>query len=62
MNPIVVMIIIGLAVLIDYFWLDRNKSRWGWMKNWSSFGKGLFFSVFIIISILIYVGLSVVYF
>lgn len=56
------MIIIGLVVLRDCFWLDRNKSRWGWMKNWSSFGKGLFFSVFIIISMLIYVGLSVVYF
>lgn len=62
MNPIVLMIIIGLAVLIDCFWLDRNKSRWGWMTTWSSLGNGLCFSVFIIISMLIYVGISVVYF
>lgn len=62
MNPIIVIIIIGLAVLIDCFWLDVNKKRWGWMKNWTSLSKGIFFSAFIIVSVLLYFAISAVYF
>ncbi|HEO8419255.1 hypothetical protein [Niallia sp. FSL W8-0635] len=62
MNPLIVIMIIGLAVLIDCFWLDVNKKRWGWMKNWNSLRKGIFFSGFIIVSVLIYVAISAVYF
>ncbi|UOR13959.1 hypothetical protein MUO15_09415 [Halobacillus amylolyticus] len=47
-----------LAVLFDFFWLDVDRKRWGWMKNWTKFQKGLFFSGFAVVSVLIYVGLS----
>lgn len=62
MNPLIVIMIIGLAVLIDCFWLDVNKKRWGWMKNWTSFSKRMFFSAFIIVSVLLYFAISAVYF
>lgn len=62
MSPFIAFLIIILAVLADYFWFDVDKKRWGWMKNWSKLNKGLFFSGFIVISILIYMGLSVKYF
>ncbi|WP_312094351.1 hypothetical protein [Niallia sp.] len=62
MNPLIVIMIIGLAVLIDCFWLDVNKNRWGWMKNWNRLSKGMFFSAFIIVSVLLYFAISAVYF
>ncbi|WP_075980136.1 hypothetical protein [Bacillus massilinigeriensis] len=62
MSPFIALFIIILAVLADCFWFDVDKKRWGWMKNWSKLNKGLFFSGFIVISILIYMSLSVKYF
>ncbi|WP_077619553.1 hypothetical protein [Bacillus sinesaloumensis] len=62
MNPFIVLFLIGLAVAADYFWFDVDKKRWGWMKNWSTFTKGLFVSGFVIVSILIYIGLSMTFF
>ena len=62
MNFAIPLIIIILAVLADYFWFDVDKKRWGWMKNWSAFYKSLFFFGFIVVSVLIYLGLSTEYF
>ncbi|UJL47349.1 hypothetical protein KFZ58_05505 [Virgibacillus sp. NKC19-16] len=53
-----VILIVVLAVIVDVFWLDIYRKRWGWMKNWSNLNKALFFSGFIIVSGLIYFGLS----
>lgn len=58
MSPFVVLFIIVLAVLADYLLFDVDKKRWGWMKNWSSLNKGLFFVGFTIVSVFIYIGLS----
>jgi hypothetical protein len=61
MGSFVALGIILLAVVADYYWFDVDKKRWGWMKNWSKFSKGLFFTGFIIVSVLVYLGLSTEY-
>lgn len=58
MGAFTVLMFVVSAVVVDFFWLDVDRKRWGWIKNWSRFQKGLFFSGFIIVSVLIYVGLS----
>ncbi|MFE7062020.1 MULTISPECIES: hypothetical protein [Sutcliffiella] len=62
MNSFLVFIILIFTVVIDYYWLDTDRKRWGWMKNWSTRNKILFFSGFIAVSSLIYLGLSYKYF
>ncbi|MEH7386409.1 hypothetical protein V7147_13530 [Bacillus sp. JJ1521] len=62
MSPFIALFILVLAVLADYFWLDVDKKRWGWMKNWSKQNKVLFFSGFTVVTVLIYFGLSIKYF
>ncbi|CAI9392338.1 MULTISPECIES: hypothetical protein [unclassified Bacillus (in: firmicutes)] len=62
MNSFIVIIIIVLAIIADFFWFDVDKKRWGWMKNWSNLQKVLFFSGFAVVSGLIYVGLSLGFF
>ncbi|MDR4889744.1 hypothetical protein RGU12_19815 [Fredinandcohnia sp. QZ13] len=62
MSPLIALLIIVVALLADYFWFDVDKKRWGWMKNWSKFHKGLFFSGFAVVTVLVYVGLSIKYF
>ena len=62
MSPVIITLLILAAVLADYFWFDVDRKRWGWMKNWSNLNKSLFFSGAIIVSALIYFGLSVNYF
>lgn len=57
-----IFLIIVLTVLVDCFFLDVNKKRWGWMKNWTNLSKRFFFVGFIIVSVLIYIGLSNKYF
>nr|WP_295970093.1 hypothetical protein [uncultured Bacillus sp.] len=61
MSPIIIILMIIIAVLADYFWFGVDRKRWGWMKNWSTVNKRMFFSGFIIVSILIYLGLSIKY-
>ncbi|SEM51293.1 hypothetical protein SAMN05192533_103200 [Mesobacillus persicus] len=56
------VLIILVVVVADYFLFDMDNKRWGWMKNSSKFTKTLFFSGFIIASILIYLGMSSEYF
>ncbi|WP_079526098.1 hypothetical protein [Halobacillus hunanensis] len=55
-------LLIIVAVTVDFFWVDVDRKRWGWMKNWSKFNKVLFFSGFIAVSLIIYVGISLEYF
>ncbi|UOR12903.1 hypothetical protein [Halobacillus amylolyticus] len=61
MGSFAALLIILLAAVVDFFWIDVDRKRWGWMKNWSKFHKVLFFSGFIAVSIIIYVGLSLEY-
>lgn len=58
MAPFTVVLIVILAVIVDVFWFDIDRKRWGWMKNWSNLNKILFFSGFIVVSGVIYFGLS----
>ena len=62
MSPIIVLLIIVLAVITDYFLFDVDKKRWVWMKNWSNLHKALFFSGFVVSSVVIYYGLSLKFF
>ena len=62
MSPVIVLLIIVIAVIADYFLFDINKKRWGWMKNWSNLQKVLFFSSFVVSSVVIYFGLSLKFF
>lgn len=55
------ILIIVLAVVIDFFWMDMDRKRWGWIRNWSKFQKVLFFSGFIAVTGIIYIGLSLEY-
>ncbi|ELK44849.1 hypothetical protein [Halobacillus sp. BAB-2008] len=61
MGAITVVLVILLAVVVDFFWLDVDQRRWGWMKNWSKLQKGLFFAGFAAAALLIYAGLSLEY-
>jgi len=61
LNSFFVYLIIILAVAGDFFLLDRNRKRWGWMDKWSSKGKILFFAVILLSSVVVYFGLSVKY-
>ena len=45
MSPIIVLLIIVLAIIMDYFLFDVDKKRWGWMKNWSNLKKLCSFQV-----------------
>lgn len=58
MDVLVVSIVILLSVVLDYFWFDRDRKRWGWMKHWTSLQKGLFLSSFIVAAAAIYIGMS----
>ncbi|MBY7142780.1 hypothetical protein KFZ56_06830 [Virgibacillus sp. NKC19-3] len=58
MASFAVILIIVLAVILDVCWFDVDRKRWGWMKNWSKLNKVLFLSGFIVVSGLIYFGLS----
>lgn len=61
MGSFVIFLIIIITVLIDYYWLDIDRKRWGWIKNWSNQKKAIFFTGLIIVSSLIYLGLSIKY-
>lgn len=61
MGAFTVYLILIAAIVFDFFWLDVEQKRWGWMKNWSRLHKGLFFSGFIAVTACIYIGLSLNY-
>jgi hypothetical protein len=61
MGPFLVFILIILTVVVDFYWLDRDRKRWGCMKNWSSRNKIVFFVGFIVVSSLVYFVLSIKY-
>ncbi|TYS68117.1 hypothetical protein FZC76_10215 [Sutcliffiella horikoshii] len=62
MNSFLIFLILILTIFIDYYWLDTDRKRWGWMKNWSTRYKVFFFIGFIAVSSLIYLGLNFKYF
>jgi len=51
--------IIALAVIADFYWLDVDKKRWGWMKNSSKQNRILFFIAYLVALGFIYLGLSI---
>lgn len=61
MGPFLFFLLIILTLVIDFCWLDKDRKRWGWMKDWSNRNKALFFIGFIVVSSLIYFGLSIKY-
>ncbi len=61
MSTFLVYLIIALAVAGDFFLLDRNRKRWGWMDKWSNKGKVLFFTVLLLSSFVMYFGMSIKY-
>ncbi|QAS54350.1 hypothetical protein [Halobacillus litoralis] len=58
MNPLIILIIILISVTLDYLWFDVDRKRWGWMKKWPRFQKGLFLASFVIAAVVIYIGLA----
>jgi|UPI0005CCAEA1 hypothetical protein len=61
MSSFIIVLIIVLAVLVDFLWLDVDRKRWSWMRSWSKIQKIIFFVFFIVISLAIYFGLSTEY-
>ncbi|WP_078380764.1 hypothetical protein [Sutcliffiella halmapala] len=58
MGSFVIFLLIVLTVIIDFYWFDTDRKRWGWMRNWSKLNKIIFFSGFLIVSSIVYFGLS----
>ncbi|MBN8234088.1 hypothetical protein JF544_02470 [Halobacillus kuroshimensis] len=52
------LLIIIISVVVDYFWLDVDRKKWGWMKSWTRSKKALFISGFLLVTILIYTGMG----
>ncbi|TRZ40154.1 hypothetical protein CEQ21_04225 [Niallia circulans] len=61
MSSFLVFFIVILAVVVDFFWLDKKRKRWGWMNSWSKRDKILFFVGFLAISVFVYVTMGVTY-
>ncbi|MGP4077647.1 hypothetical protein [Halobacillus sp. K22] len=61
MEIVAALLIIGLAVVVDFFWFDVDRKRWGWMKNWTKVQRALFFTGLVSISFLVYLGISLEY-
>ncbi|WP_200816547.1 hypothetical protein [Halobacillus sp. Marseille-P3879] len=53
MGAILAVLIITVVLLDFFIYVDRK--RWGWMKSWTKYQKGLFFSSFIVVTILFYI-------
>jgi hypothetical protein len=47
-----------MTSVIDFYYFDHTRKRWGWMKSWSKLRKGLFFSGFLAAALFIYLGIS----
>ncbi|GEN52278.1 hypothetical protein [Halobacillus faecis] len=58
METAAIVIVIAIAVLLDYFWFDYDRKRWGWMKSWTRIQKGLFLASFFVAATVIYIGMS----
>ncbi len=62
MSSIMALVILALALLVDYFYIDRDKRRWGWLKNRSKHSKCLILTMFVVVLFFIYLGISSEYF
>lgn len=61
MSSFLVFLIVFLAVIVDFCWLDKNRKRWGWMNSWTKRDKVFFFVGFLAISVFVYVTMGVTY-
>ena len=61
MGILATLIIIILVVIADVFMFDKDRKRWGWMKEWTIVQKLIFFTIFIIVSFAIYFFISAKY-
>ena len=61
MGILATLIIIILVVIADVFMFDKDRKRWGWMKGWTIVQKLIFFTIFIIVSFVIYFFISAKY-
>lgn len=59
MRTLTIVVILIVALILDFFWLDASRKRWGWMKGWSNFNKTLFISGVLIAILLIYIRMGV---
>lgn len=62
MSSLMAILILIMAVLVDYFYLDMDKRRWGWLKKRSKRSKALILTGILLVSFFIYLGLSSDYF
>ncbi|SFF66746.1 hypothetical protein SAMN05216353_1052 [Halobacillus alkaliphilus] len=58
MEIIVALFVIVLAVVLDFFWFDVDRKRWGWMKKWTKVQRAIFLTGLIFLTFLIYLGMS----
>lgn len=62
MTPILVIVILLITLLVDYFWLDINRKRWGWFKNSSKRTRVIIFSLLLLAIFAMYLSGNTHYF
>ena len=62
MSSLMAILILIMAVLVDYFYLDMDKRRWGWLKKRSKRSNALILTGILLVSFFVYLGLSSDYF
>ncbi|MGM9988000.1 MAG: hypothetical protein ACI35O_12335 [Bacillaceae bacterium] len=62
MSWIVVLLIVLLAAVADYYWLDQESKRWNWFKNLSIKSRIAITSGFLILSVVVYLVMGKNYF
>ncbi|MFI8708423.1 hypothetical protein ACIGHG_15325 [Bacillus sp. NPDC077411] len=55
-------LLILLAVLADYYWLDMDSKRWGWFKKTSKKQKAIFFTFVLLLTFIVYILIDIEYF
>ncbi|SFJ87556.1 hypothetical protein SAMN04488574_13215 [Bacillus sp. 71mf] len=56
------LLLIILAVLADYYWLDMDSKRWGWFKKGSKKQKAIFFTLVLLVTFIGYILIDIEYF
>ncbi|MEK5107051.1 hypothetical protein MHI57_09765 [Cytobacillus sp. FSL K6-0129] len=54
MNLIIFLVIIFVALIVDFLWLDMESKRWKWLKSQSKPQQILFFTSFLGASMILY--------
>lgn len=55
MGLVTFLVIIIVASIVDFLWLDTESKRWNWLKNRSKSQQILFFLIFIGASSTLYI-------